>query len=98
LSRTTAVAVVSVKSKYQVVIPRHVREKIGLNVGDLLEAKAERGKITFTPTPAVDRGIAESLADFREGRAYGPFDTDEELVRSLHDETAKLRSKRTSGI
>ncbi len=33
-------ALVSVKSKYQVVIPQSVREKIGLNVGDLLEAKA----------------------------------------------------------
>ena len=89
-------AVVPVKSKYQVVIPRKVRERIGLNVGDLLEAKAEHGKITFTRKPAVDHGIAESLADFRERRSYGPFETHEELVRSLHDETAKLRSKRNS--
>jgi AbrB family looped-hinge helix DNA binding protein len=79
-------ALVSVNSKYQVVIPQNVREKIGLNVGDLLEAKAERGRITFTPKSAVDRGIAESLADFREGRSYGPFETHEELVKSLHDQ------------
>ena len=96
MSRTTAVAVVSVKSKYQVVIPRHVREKIGLNVGDLLEAKVEHGKITFTPKPTMDPGIAESLADFREGRTCGPFETHEELVRSLQNESAKLRSKRSS--
>jgi AbrB family looped-hinge helix DNA binding protein len=89
-------ALVSVKNKYQVVIPQNVREKIGLNVGDLLEAKAEHGKITFTPKPAVDRSIAESLADFKEGRTYGPFETHEELVNSLHDQTAQLRSKRTS--
>jgi len=96
LNRSTDMALVSVKSKYQVVIPQCVREKIGLNVGDLLEAKAEHGKITFTPKPVVDRGIAESLADFREGRTYGPFETHAELVRSLHDQTAELRSGRTS--
>jgi AbrB family looped-hinge helix DNA binding protein len=89
-------ALVSVKSKYQVFIPQNVREKIGLNVGDLLEAKAERGKITFTPKPMVDRGIRESLADFKEGRTYGPFETHEELVKSLHDRTAEPPSKRTS--
>jgi hypothetical protein len=48
----------------------------------------------LTLKPVEDLGIAESLADFREGRTYGPFETHEELVRSLHDETAKLRSKR----
>ncbi len=88
-------ALVSVKNKYQVVIPRNVRKKIGLNVGDLLEARVERGKITFTPKSVVDRGIAESLADFKEGRAYGPFDTQAELVVSLRKEVAKLRSKKS---
>jgi bifunctional DNA-binding transcriptional regulator/antitoxin component of YhaV-PrlF toxin-antitoxin module len=33
-------ALVAVKSKYQIVIPQNVREKIGLNMSDLLEAKA----------------------------------------------------------
>jgi hypothetical protein len=65
---------------------------------ELLKTKAEHGKITVTLKPVVDRGIAESLADFREGRAYGPFEIHAELVKSLHDETAKLRSKRTSRI
>ncbi len=87
-------ALVSVKNKYQVVIPLNVRKKIGLNVGDLLEASVERGRITFTPKSVVDRGIAESLADFKEGRAYGPFETREELVASLHKEAARLPSKR----
>jgi bifunctional DNA-binding transcriptional regulator/antitoxin component of YhaV-PrlF toxin-antitoxin module len=89
-------APVSVKSKYQVVVPQNVHTKIGLSIGDLLEAKAAHGKITFTPKSAVDRGIRESLADFREGRTYGPFETHEGLVKSLHNQTAELRSKRTS--
>jgi AbrB family looped-hinge helix DNA binding protein len=87
-------ALVSVKNKYQVVIPRNVRKKIGLNVGDLLDARVERGMITFTPKSVVDRGIAESLADFKEGRAYGPFETHAGLAASLHKEAAKLRPKK----
>lgn len=87
-------ALVSVKNKFQIVIPRSVRKKIGVNVGDLLEAAVERGKITFTPKSLVDRGIAESLRDFKEGRAYGPFETRDDLVASLHKEAAKLRYKK----
>jgi hypothetical protein len=55
------------------VIPREVRSAAGVEVGDLLEAKAEAGKITFTPKSVIDRGTADSFADFAAGRAYGPF-------------------------
>jgi hypothetical protein len=41
----------------------------------------------------VDRGIAESLADFAVGRSFGPFKTDKELIESLHRESARARSK-----
>jgi AbrB family looped-hinge helix DNA binding protein len=90
-------ALVSVKNKYQVVIPLHVRKKIGIKVGDLLEASVERGSITFTPKSVIDRAVAESLVDFKEGRAYGPFETAAELVASLHKEASKLRSKKPGG-
>ncbi|MDP2999685.1 MAG: hypothetical protein Q8N47_19515 [Bryobacterales bacterium] len=87
--------IVAVKKKFQVVIPRSVREEIGVNVGDFLEAKVERGKITFTPKSLLDRGIDQSLKDFREGRSYGPFDSHEAMVASLHEETRKLRAKKS---
>ena len=88
-------AIVTIKSKYQIVIPQSVRDKIGgLAVGDVLEAKVERGKITFTPKSLIDRGIAKSLTDFKQGRAYGPFETAEELVASLHREAGKLNAKK----
>jgi AbrB family looped-hinge helix DNA binding protein len=86
--------IVTVKNKFQVVIPRSVREKIGVNVGDFLEAKVERGKITFTPKSLLDRGIEKSLEDYKKGRFYGPFDSHEALVASLHEETRKLRAKK----
>jgi AbrB family looped-hinge helix DNA binding protein len=87
-------ALVAVKSKYQVVIPQNVREQIGLNVGDLLEARIERGKITLTPQSLLDRGIAEGLADIRAGRVHGPYHSAAEAMRAFQERTAKL-SKRT---
>ncbi|OFW41571.1 MAG: hypothetical protein A3J28_11670 [Acidobacteria bacterium RIFCSPLOWO2_12_FULL_60_22] len=53
----------TVKKKYQVVIPVAVRRKLGIEVGDLLEAKFERGNITFTPKSVVDRRIKKGLED-----------------------------------
>jgi hypothetical protein len=44
---------------------------------------------------AIDRGIAASEKDYKEGRSYGPFKTHEALVASLHSEVAKLRKKKS---
>jgi AbrB family looped-hinge helix DNA binding protein len=86
-------ALVAVKNKYQVVIPQDVRERIGLNVGDLLEARLERGKITFTPKSLVDRGIAEGLEDIKKGRVHGPYRSVPEAMKAFQERTVKL-SKR----
>ena len=80
---------VTVKNKYQVVIPAKVRERIGIKVGDLLEAKAQRGTVTFTPKSVIDQGLAESLEDFKRGRSYGPFETAEEMIAFLHKSIRK---------
>ena len=53
----------------------------------------EAGKITFTPKSDVHRGIVESLADFADGRSFGPFKTAKELINSLHRESSEVRSK-----
>ena len=84
---------VTVTNKYQVVIPATVRKQAGIQVGDLLEAKVERGKVTFTPKSVIDRGIAESLEDFKRGRSYGPFDTAEDMIASLHANVKKLGAR-----
>jgi AbrB family looped-hinge helix DNA binding protein len=86
--------IVAVKNKYQVVIPAKLRKQVGIEVGDLLEAKVERGKVTFTPKSLVDRGIAESLEDFRKGRSHGPFETADEMAASLDANPKKVSVKR----
>ena len=85
--------VVKVKTKYQVTLPTSVRHRVGLKVGDLLEAKVERGKITLTPKGVITPGIAEGLEDIQKGRVYGPFASADELLHSLHREAGKLAKR-----
>jgi AbrB family looped-hinge helix DNA binding protein len=86
-------AIVTVKNKYQVVIPQSVRDQMEVNVGDLLDAKVEKGKITFTPKSVVDRAIAEGLADVEAGRVSGPFDNVEDMLASLKGKKRKTAAR-----
>ena len=90
-------ALVTVKNKFQVVIPQSVRDQMAVNVGDLLEAAVERGKITLTPKSLVDRAIAEGLEDVRKGRVRGPFNTVDDMLESFKGTkspaTKKTRSR-----
>ena len=65
-----------------------------MNVGDLLEAQIEKGKITLTPKSIIDKAIAEGLADIKAGRTYGPFHSAEEMLSFLHSQTKKLGAKK----
>jgi len=76
-------SLVKVKTKGQVTLPYSIRERAGLSVGDLLEAKLEKGKITLTPKSLIDRRIEEGLEDIRRGSTYGPFDSADEMIESL---------------
>jgi AbrB family looped-hinge helix DNA binding protein len=87
-------AIVTVKNKYQVVIPQHVRDEIGVSVGDVFEAKAEKGKIVFEPKSLVDRGIAESMAEYKAGQSFGPFATHKQFLAALHKEAKKVSTKK----
>ena len=85
---------VTVKNKYQVVIPAAVRRQVNIGVGDLLEATAENGRIVLTPKSVIDRRLAEALEDLKAGRVHGPFSSAEDMIASL---TAKTRASRTRG-
>jgi AbrB family looped-hinge helix DNA binding protein len=87
-------SLVSVKKQFQVVIPQEVRERIGLQVGDVLEAKVERGKITFTPKTPLDPDIAASIEEIKSGRSYGPFDNAADAIAVMKSELRKRAEKR----
>lgn len=92
-------SLVKVKTKSEVTLPSALRERAGLNVGDLLEARFEKGKITLTPKSLVDSRIEEGLEDIRRGRTYGPFDTADQMIESLQrnmKERAKARKTKRS--
>lgn len=84
---------VTVKNKFQIVIPRAIREQAGVGVGDLLEAKVEKGKITLVPKTILDRHLAEGLEDLARGRTHGPYKSAKEAVQAL-EIRAKRRVKR----
>ena len=86
-------SIVKVKTKYQVTLASKVRAEAGVGLGDVLEAKVEKGKITLTPQTLVDRQLAESLEDYKKGRFHGPFDTATEMTASLKSEMKKRPKK-----
>lgn len=52
-------SLVKLKTKSQVTIPDGIRQQLGMQVGDLFEAKIEKGRITLTPKAVVDRPARE---------------------------------------
>lgn len=52
-------------------------------------------RIVFVPKSIVDRGIAESIAEFKAGRAKGPFRTHRAFIASLHKQSKLLNPKKT---
>ncbi len=98
------------KPNTEIVVPWSVLRRAGFKAGDRVEITARPGMITIRESPttseqtktartkkthrAIDRGIAASEKDYKEGRSYGPFKTHEEFTASLNEEGAKLRAKK----
>ena len=86
-------AIVTVKNKYQVVIPQAIRQKLGIGRGDVLEAKVERGRLTYTPKIVIDRipaGKAERARFFKQLRDEAPTWLKETWAASKRRGTDKL--------
>ena len=87
-------ALVTVKTKYQVTLPTAVRKQAGLAVGDILEAKVEGKKITLTPKRLLDRELALALEDVKRGRVSATFSSAAAGLRWLHAEVRKIKAKK----
>lgn len=86
--------IVTVKNKFQIVIPQQLRELVHIEVGDILEAGVEGGKITFTPKRLVDRALEEGLADATNGRTHGPYASAESAIAALESRAKDQKKKR----
>ena len=88
-----------VTSKNEIVVPRSVRRRSGIKTGDTVRFTVSGRVISIVPSDdnytsaertAINRGIAQSMKEYREGKAAGPFETAEALVVDLHAGVAKL--------
>src|SRR5207244_12462229 len=82
----------------QVVIPKEIFDALGLRTGDFVEVQRVKGTVVITPkkivdadevlTPeqqaTIDARLSEGLQDLQEGRVYGPFDSVDAMIQSLH--------------
>jgi AbrB family looped-hinge helix DNA binding protein len=85
--------IVTVKTKFQIVIPQHIREQVHVQIGDVLEADVQDGKITFTPKTLIDRHLAEGLDDIRKGRTHGPYASAAAAIKALDARAKRLKKK-----
>jgi AbrB family looped-hinge helix DNA binding protein len=101
-------AIVTVKNKFQVVIPQAIREELGISRGDVLEARVERGRITYTPKAVIDRvpaGKTERERFFKKLRERAPgwlketwaaskrHGTDKFTMRQIEAEVSAVRRR-----
>lgn len=103
-------SIVTVKRKYQVVIPQTVRKKISVNVGDVFDARVERGKIVLHPKVIVDRDeytrtqrrridaqLSKSIAEDKRDESIA-FDTPQEMIDYLHQKTSHASARQESFV
>lgn len=92
----------------QVVLPKEICDELGLEEGDFVEVTSVEGKViikpkklvdaddvlTHAPRAVIEKGLAEADEDIKAGRVYGPFDSVDTMLRSLHGEKPGKKSKR----
>jgi AbrB family looped-hinge helix DNA binding protein len=82
--------------KYQVTIPKNVREALGLKVGDLVETTVSPEGAVIRPvvlarkTVTLKKQLAESEVAVKAGRVLGPFKTAGAAMKA-----AKAHARRT---
>ena len=77
-------SVVKIGASRQVIIPKKIHDRLGLEPGDFLEVVLHEDKVVLTPKALVEKRLAEALEDVRRGRLHGPFDSAREMIESLH--------------
>ena len=76
-------SLVKLGASRQVVIPKTIHDRLGLQPGDYLEVELERDRVILTPQALVEKRLAEALRDIERGRVQGPFVSADEMIRRL---------------
>ena len=88
-------ALVTIKDKFQVTLPAKLRARIGVRVGDLMDATVHEDGILLRPKAVVDRNtVADELERMLRGTAIAP-DNDaqmnaaaREIIRAVGEQLA----------
>jgi AbrB family looped-hinge helix DNA binding protein len=92
------VAFITIKDKFQVTIPAKLRERIGVRVGDLMEATVEGDGILLRPKAVVDRDtVANQLEQVLGSAPTAPEDrgkSEEAIIEDAIAEVAAARRRR----
>lgn len=96
--------VTKVGPKYQVTIPKAVREELGLKVGDLVQARVGKGHTIIMERKRLvdfdaelEEDLAAAKADYEAGRVLGPFESATEAVAALKRLSRKAKRLTEAG-
>lgn len=88
-------ATTKVTRNFQVSIPKEIRDRLGIEQGDLIEVAESGGQIIMIPKRLIDadqawfwsrewqEGEREAQADIDGGNLIGPFDTVDQLMDAI---------------
>ncbi len=68
-----------------------LRGKIVITPKLVIDRSQFKNADEYTPAQrrAIDRGIAQSEKEYKQGRVFGPFDSHDAFIASLHKEAGK---------
>lgn len=88
---------IKIQKKYQITLPKAVRDSFSLEIGDYIEIEKSEGKILLKPISVIPKDQkyfhtkewqkkeAEADNDIKEGAVSGPFDNAEGALASLKE-------------
>ncbi len=88
--------IVKLKSKGQMTLPANIRQMAGLRTGDFLSVTIAANVITLAPQSIIDKRLAKSMADYKAGRSYGPFENPDKAIAFLDKQIKAIKQKKNS--
>jgi AbrB family looped-hinge helix DNA binding protein len=103
--RRTSPLIERLGQRGRVLIPKDIREDIGLQAGDFIDVRQVNHTIVISPrwdmeedkelTPRqrayIDKRLAEAMDDIKHGRVSPVFSSADALIRHLHEQAKKLK-------
>lgn len=87
-------ALIMVKDKFQVTLPAKLRKRMGVRVGDLMEATVVDDGILLRPKAVVDRGAVADELERVLGAAVAPYDAGKSEEAILEESIAQVAAAR----